>query len=107
MKDPILEHFALWLHRFMLFIVLSLLLSIALWLWVLLFQFNLDRDVLTSWLRSALYPNRSSKLPAVVLFGSLTIGFLSTTVIYLVVGKWWKNRGDVHQRGSRFDKRSM
>jgi len=104
--DPILDQFSIWFRRAMLFLVLSLIIAMAIWLWVLLAELNLTSGDLPFWLKNAWTPSISgSKLPAIILCGALTIGVLSASVLYLIIGKWWKKRGDVHHRGARFDER--
>lgn len=102
MSDPIIDHFAIWFRRTFLFLVLSLLQAIALSLWVILVEFGVTSNDLQFWLRAAWASKAGNKLPAIILYGSLTIGILTTTVVYLLIGRWWKKRGDVHRRGARF-----
>ncbi|MET3138206.1 hypothetical protein AAKU61_002572 [Undibacterium sp. GrIS 1.2] len=107
MSDPIIDHFAIWFRRTLLFIVVALLQAIALSLWVLLVEIHVTNNDLQFWLRAAWSPTIDNKLPAVILYGSLAIGILTTTVFYLLVSKWWKKRGDVHRRGARFGEGEM
>lgn len=106
-RDPIVEHLSMWLQRLVWFLVLSLLQATALWLWVLLSKFDVDRDGLMLWLKLAWTPVNNNPLPQVMVAGALIIGHLNTSVVYLLIGKWWKKRGDVHQRGARFDDGGM
>lgn len=107
MSDPIIDHFAIWFRRTLLFIVLSLLQAIALSLWVLVIELHVTSNDLQLWLRAAWSPTIGNKLPAVILYGSMSIGILTTSVVYLLIGKWWKKRGDVHRRGARFNEGEM
>jgi hypothetical protein len=102
--DPILDLFGLVYRRTILFIALSLLQAAALWLWLLIAEFGVTRGDLLFWLRVAWTPPTDNKLAAVITYGCLTIGLLSTSVIYLVISKWWQRRGDVyHRRGARLE----
>jgi len=102
--DPILDLFGLVFRRAMLFIALSLLQAAALWLWLLTAEFGVARGDLTFWLRVAWTPPEGNMLAAVITYGCLVIGLLNTSVVYLLIGKWWKRRGDVHhRRGARLE----
>lgn len=107
MSDPIIDHFSIWFRRTLLFVVLALLQAIVLSLWVLLVEFRVTSNNLQFWLHAAWTSTDENKLPAVIMYGALTIGILSTSVIYLLIGKWWKKRGDVHRRGARFGEGEM
>jgi hypothetical protein len=103
-RDPIIALFVVVLRRVMIFLILALLLSLSVWCWVLTSPLDVPVRELLGWLRHAWSPV-GDKVPAVLLCGSLVIGTLSMSVIYLLVGKWWKKRASVqHQhRGARLD----
>lgn len=106
-SDPILSLIFMALRRFLLFVFLSVLIAFLVWYWLLTSQFGVVVDGLMTWLRSACSPV-SSKVPAVFLWGALTIGTLSTSVIYLLIGRWWKKRATVQQyRGAQIDERYL
>lgn len=107
MSDPIIDHFAIWFRRTLLFILLALLQAAALSLWVLLIELRVTSNDLQFWLRAAWASTADNKLPAVILYGSLSIGILTTSVLYLLIARWWKKRGDVHRRGARFGEGEM
>lgn len=101
-RDPIMDVFSMWFHRCTLFLLLSLLTAFGLWCWLLMAHFDVAVRDLIGWARAAWTP-AGSKIPAVFAYGALAIGTLTTSVVYLVIGQWWKRRGDVHRRGARFD----
>lgn len=101
-SDPIIGLFSIVFRRAMLFILLSASLACGLWCWLLISRFNVPVHDLIDWVRAGWTPT-DSKVPAVFLSGALTIGVLTTSVIFLLIGKWWKKRGDVHRRGARLD----
>jgi hypothetical protein len=105
--DPITNYIGIVVHRLVLFVILSFILATALWLWVLLGEFHVTASDLLHWLREAWTPV-DNKLAAVILYGALTVGVLSTSVLYLLIGKWWNKRADVRQyRGARFEEGGM
>lgn len=105
-QDPIIETFNIAFRRCLLFVLLSLLLAAILWCWLLKSQFDVPARDLIDWARATWSPT-GKKVLFVFACGSLTIGTLTTTVVYLLIGRWWKKRGDVHRRGARFDEREM
>ena len=107
-NDPILDRFGIWLHRFVLFILLALLQATALWLWALLAKFHVEWRDLLFWLKAGWAHQEGHELAAIMLDGTLTIGILSTGILYLLIGKWWKKHGSVHHlRGARLDNGEM
>lgn len=100
-RDPIIHTIGVLAQRVLLFVVLSLLVALGLWLWVLLGLIDIPAGDLMAWT-----PPEGRKLAAVLAYGCLAIGVLSITVLYLLVAKWWKKRGNVHHhRGARLDER--
>ena len=103
-RDPIFNLIGIYYRRSMLFIILSLLFATCLWLWVLLQELNVGTNDLLVWLRAARTQIGADKLPIVILYGSLTIGVLATSVLFLIVGTLWKKRATVaHHRGARLN----
>lgn len=106
-SDPIISLFIIVLRRVLIFAVLSVLLGLLIWYWLLTSKFDVDASGLLIWVRVAWHPI-GSKVPAVFLYGALTIGTLTTTVIYLLIGRWWKKRANVTQhRGARLDNQEV
>jgi hypothetical protein len=106
MNDPIIDLLALFLKRLVLFLILTALIGLALWLWILMAEFDVAFHDLGVWWHEGWTPV-SHKLPVVMLRGALTIGFLTTGVVYLLIGKWWKKRGDVYHRGAKLEQGSL
>jgi len=102
--DPIVNRIRIVVDRGVLFIILSLIDALVLLLLVLLFKFGVDfRDVPT-WLAQAWTPPAGHKLAAVIVYGCLIISVQFTTILYLMIGMWWKKRGHVnHYRGAQID----
>lgn len=100
--DPILSTFSIVFRRLMLFILVSLLLALIVWCWLLMVHLDVPTRDLIEWVRATWTPG-DRKLPAVFAGGSLAIGILTASIIYLLVARWWKKRGDVHRRGARFE----
>lgn len=105
-RDPILDTISIAFYRCLLFILLSVVFAAILWCWLLMNQFDVSVRDLIDWVRAAWTPN-GKKVPLVFACGSLTIGILTTSVVYLLIGRWWKKRGDVHRRGARFEEGTM
>jgi len=93
-SDPIVSLFVIVFRRVMSFIILSVLLSLILWCWLLKSHFGIPSNKLIVWLQAAWSPSES-KLPELFFYGSLAIGTLCTSVIYLLIGSWWKKRATV------------
>jgi|GEM_PF-3806929 ABC-type phosphate transport system permease subunit len=101
--DPIISQFVMALRRILIFIVLSILIALFVWSWLLKSKFGVHNKELLDWM-SVAWPPEENKIAAVFLYGSLTIGILMTTIIYLWIGRWWNKRANVTQhRGARID----
>lgn len=102
--DPILIRFRIWFDRTVLFVVLSAVIALAIWLYTLLVPFNVEGHNLLVWINAAWSPPQGVSLARVLVIGCLAIGLLTTVVLYLAAGLWWSKSGDVyHRRGARLD----
>lgn len=101
-RDPILNALKLRFERFILFVVLSALISIILWIWVLLGWFDVEFSSIWQLSKEAYSAAEESKSIVLILRGCGVIGVLSTSVAFLVAALWWRKSGDVHRRGAQF-----
>lgn len=99
-KDPILTSLHLHLQRLVMFLVLSALMSLAVFVAVLLGYFDLNWRDIWLHLRAAWMP-ADDTLHDILLRGSIIIGVLVTVVVYLTGALWWRDTGAVHRRGTR------
>lgn len=101
--DPIVSLFFIIVQRFIIFTVLSVLIALFVWCWLLMSQFDVSVMELITWLSAAWTPE-GSKVPAIFVYGALIIGTLATSIFYLLIGCWWKKRARVPQiRGGRLE----
>lgn len=99
-RDPILTALHLLIQRVIMFLVLCLLMSASVFVTVLCTVFDRTwRDVWTH-LRAA-WPPAADDLHALLLWGSVVVGVLLTTIVYLLGALWWDDRSTVHRRGTR------
>lgn len=101
-RDPILNALKLRFERLVLFIVLSALISLAIWTWVLLGWF--DFRFTSAWkLTKEAYLTIEEGESIVLIFRACgVIGVLITSITFLVAALWWRKSGDVHRRGAQF-----
>lgn len=100
--DPILSAIRLRIERFILFVVLSALISIILWAWALLGWFDVEFSSIWQLTKEAYSTIEEGKSIVLILRGCGVIGILTTSVIFLITALWWRKSGDVHRRGSQF-----
>lgn len=99
--DPIFQVFSIWGRRAMIFVLTAASLSLSSWGWCLI-EMNVDLANWSSVLASS-FDLASHPVQTLLLRGSIAIGFMLTTIIYLAVALWWRGRVQVHyQRGGRF-----
>jgi hypothetical protein len=100
-RDPILERLGLIYQRTLLFVILFIVQSIA--IWVLFWTEYGDTwfaALVRLWNDWPFPPITFDSIQAVPLFW---IGFLQTFLIYREAGRWWKKKTEIsHRRGSRF-----
>lgn len=106
MNDPILHVLGIKLYRAFLFCACSILIALAIWFFVLMKCIGVKFDELPRWAAEA-WPPVSSMAAAALFWQPIAIGILTMTVTYLVIGRWWKKRGDVHSRGARLSEGDM
>lgn len=102
--DPILHKIGVGVHRAILFAMGAALIAVMLWLAVMTQCLDIPFKDLQKWAAAA-WPPVTSKAAAALLWQPVAIGVLTMAVIYLLIGKWWKNHADVqrHHRGARLD----
>lgn len=101
--DPIVDLFVVFIRRLLYFIIMSVLIASLVWFLVLTKKLGVPDKELATWLSEGWSPVKSI-VPEVFFIGALIIGTLSTCVIYLIVGRWWKKRATVrHHRGGRIE----
>ncbi|MGV3582859.1 MAG: hypothetical protein ACO1N8_11200 [Methylophilus sp.] len=100
--DPILSAIRLRFERFILFIVLSALISIISWVWILLGWFEIEFGSIWQLTKDAYSPTEKGKSIVLIFRSCGVIGVLTTSVTFLVAALWWRKSGDVHRRGAQF-----
>ena len=100
-QDPILHAISLRFQRCMLFVVLALGLWLTLWIVLLIRGYDLRGTDLLHATRIAFDPDGDMTI-ALLCWGCGVISGLAVMVLYLLVALWWRARGDVHRRGTRF-----
>lgn len=102
--DPKLNRVWLIINRTLLFVALSFVIGLALWLYVLFVPFDIQGRNLLIWVQAAWAPPEGQSLARVIAYGCLIIGLLTTSLMYLVaVIRWSKNSAVQHRRGARLD----
>ena len=100
-RDPILNALKLRFERLVLFIILSALILLALWAWVLLGYFDLNLASIWRFTKDAFLTNEQNRVAALILRGCGIVGVLTSSVMFLFAALWWKRSGDVHRRGTQ------
>jgi hypothetical protein len=103
--DPILNDLGIKLHRGFLFLFGAALIAAPLWGYVMVKCMGIPIRELPKWAAEA-WPPINSLGAAALFWQPIAIGMLAMAVIYLSIGRWWKQHGDVHRRGARFNERS-
>ena len=100
--DPILNAIKVRFERLVLFIVLSALISLALWTWVLLGWFDFGFASAWKLTKEAYFTVEEGRSIVLIFRACGVIGTLTSLVIFLVAALWWRKSGDVHRRGAQF-----
>lgn len=101
-RDPILNALKLRFERLILFIILSALISLALWAWLLLGWFEFELGNFWQLTKEACITSDEKKSSVLLFRGCVVIGVLSSSVAFLVAALWWRKSGDLHRRGAQF-----
>lgn len=100
--DPIRNQLHVYLERIAVFVFLSLLVFILIWLSVLYMFYRLQTpsDI---WEITSIALNKQNIGCAALMrvIGALSISII--TNFYLIIALWWKRSGEAHYRGSRFE----
>lgn len=100
-NDPILNAIKVRFERLVLFIVLSALISLALWIWVLLGWFDFGFASAWQLTKEVYLIAEDGKSIVLILRGCGVVGVLTTSVIFLLAALLWRKSGDVHRRGAQ------
>jgi hypothetical protein len=100
-RDPILTSLHLLVQRIVMFLFLSVLMSLVVFSAMLLAYFDLDWGDILPHLRAA-WPPALNQLYDILLRCASVIGTLLAVVTYLAAALWWRDAGTVHKRGTRF-----
>ena len=103
MSDPILDELGVGVRRIgmFLFLTFSTWLCLWLWIWVLFHGYQLNWPAIARVTRAA-WPPAADLTIALLFWGCCALGVETTLVVYLTVALWWRGRGDVHRRGTKF-----
>ena len=102
MTDPMVTHIHNIGRRGIIFAALTIAQTSALWVWLWMTFKEMNvieavRVVAEAW------PVHLDKFSSVALVACAWIAFGNTSMLYLLLGRWWQKRADVlHRRGSRF-----
>ena len=100
-RDPILNALKLRFERLVLFIVLSAVISLAIWTWVLLGWFDFGFASAWQLTKEAYIATEEVKSIVLIFRACGVIGVLTSLVSFLVAALWWRKSGDVHRRGAQ------
>ncbi len=100
--DPIFDAMYVNGRRFLWFVVLAAGQATALWL-----RFWMHFKHLTLWescsFITSAWPLSLDDFPSFVAMAFVWVGIANTSIIYLLLGRWWKKRAEVlHRRGTIF-----
>lgn len=99
--DPIAHALSLYFIRSLNFLGWSLVLLIVLWLGLLTGWFDYPLD--EQWAITRLALTNANPWVSTVFWLCVSVSVLLTTVAYLAIALWWRQRGgDLHHRGARF-----
>ncbi|MES2585675.1 MAG: hypothetical protein V4536_02010 [Pseudomonadota bacterium] len=97
--DPIFITFKIYFFRIIWFFGISALLAFSVWSWALIHLFGIAFWDLFGHLTWEFLPHIKIIEPLLV-WCSMVIGVLATSLIFSLIHIWWHQRGDQYRRGS-------